>query len=104
MSADNWAVCPACLKNAQVKRIADLEDLKKSYGKVSAEQYIARADELRPEIDKEKFWTFREDYELGTDSEEFFSIRYSGSCTECGFSHKYGHEEPLDLTIKRRKR
>jgi hypothetical protein len=66
MSADNWALCPACL--ARTRR------------------------ETIHETDIESLRTFREDYELGVQEDGTFYVRYRGGCTKCDFGHRFIHE------------
>ena len=54
MSADNWAICPRCLKRAPEG------------------------------ADKWEYQTFREDYEIWGAEEGFIEVNYSGTCRACG--------------------
>lgn len=60
MSADNWAICPKCLKLGNVSEDDD-------------------------EID----YTLREDYEQWMDKDGMYRVHYSCRCQECGFNYKY---------------
>jgi len=89
MSADNWTYCPRCEVKAETDRIAFEEKVKKSYGKVSAEEYLRLTDQLKNPKRLEQ--TLREDYELGT-NEGFFNVSYRAGCSVCNFSFEF-HEE-----------
>jgi len=39
MSADNWAVCPKCIVEAQKTREKLINNVKKKYGSVTADEY-----------------------------------------------------------------
>lgn len=95
MSADNWAECPQC-KRWEELDFADAEvELKNSYGKVSAEEYLAKRDEVYAEKDSES--TLREDWELGTDEDGEFYVIYRCHCDICKFKfeYKYDHKIPI---------
>ena len=88
MSADNWTLCPTCLKNEVQKLEKKRLQLDKDYGKVPSEEYLKRVKEIQ-EIDtmiNDRLFehTFREDYEIGADSVGFFELNYRGGCKECG--------------------
>lgn len=95
MSADRWAICPKCKRDAEKQR--DDKKLKagKSYGKVTPGEYLAALAES--EKPTELGETFREDYWLGVNEDGFFSIDYSGSCGTCGLDHKFKYEKQLDI-------
>ena len=86
MSADNWGICPKCIK-AKNKRIEE------AYGKVSRKEY----ERMLSEINKNDIGlrTLREDYEIYTDGDGIFSIRYSCRCSDCGFYHTFKHAEAV---------
>ena len=107
MSADNWRQCPNCLKIARAKKSEMVKKVDEAY----VHMPIAQFDQIRKECDEfdpddiEK--TLREDYEIGTYEEGVeakFSVSYSCSCSECGFSfsHKDFQMVPLDNSKKRR--
>jgi hypothetical protein len=99
MSADNWVVCPQCKKNVE-KRLDNLEEkLKLSYGKVSQEEYSYLVDSLKEETESidELDHTLREDWELNMDDDGEVYIKYSCSCTKCGFNYKFLHTENVEL-------
>lgn len=102
MSADNWDICPRCLKKAKREREEKVQAVAEAYGKVPAEEYErmhSEAAAIEDFGDKEEHHTLREDYELGifkADGE--FYVRYSGKCTVCSFSHTFKHDEKLDFS------
>ena len=97
MSADNWDICPRCLKRAET-RVAELErKMADVYGKITLPEY----DKLRLELEKAKgyspedFRTFREDYEFFQPSPGVVQVIYSGHCMadgcDCGTDFTYEH-------------
>ena len=95
MSADNWAICPACYK----REIANLEEQKKkfvtAYGKISEEKYLELQKIIEKGIDKESFRTLREDYNIHTEEYGTFSVEYRCSCSICNFNYNYEHTEDI---------
>lgn len=106
MGADNWAICPRCLKKkieAHQKATQEaINAVESSYGKVTIEEFEALVRNLRelegrdPSEIPEKDFTLREDYEIGTDESGTFGVNYRCSCKECGFSFKYNHDEQVE--------
>jgi hypothetical protein len=103
MGADNWAVCPRCLKNAENAKRA-LEAMAQAvYGKVTPDEYEELRVAAAAPIDVEKLSTFREDYELGMVDDGTFEVIYSGSCSPrhplkgCGYEHKFRHIEEVPV-------
>lgn len=91
MGADNWAICPRCLKAATKEHEAKKKKAEDSYGKVSADKYLAllEASKGEPELDS----TLREDYELGVCTDGNFYVIYKGACDKCTFKFEYRYEE-----------
>ena len=91
MSADNWAYCPKCKKIAAQRQTALELECRESYGKVTAEEYLAMLKKIQnpPELDV----TLREDYKTGIDADGEFTTSYSGHCDKCGLSYKFKHAE-----------
>lgn len=103
MAADNWRACPGCAfkKRQEAKRLK--EKARKSYGKVSAEEYeelLKSAKTVEDAVENfeyvERNHTFREDHEIRTDIDGSFRVDYSGSCTSCGYRVNYKHEIFVD--------
>jgi hypothetical protein len=100
MSADNWATCPRC-KNSKVDKVAALEkQVKESYGKVPAEEFMrlnGALTQARLDVDKDD-WnnrSFREDYEIYGAEDGIVKVGYSGSCTVCGLRLSFDDEHPF---------
>ena len=94
MSADNRTFCPKCSQNFKSKRDKQLECAQRQYGKISRDQYdrlIAAAMEIKQEP---CMATLREDFDQGI-NEGIYEVTYSCSCSNCGFSWKYHHEEDV---------
>lgn len=88
MSADNWAVCPKCLKDVDNK-------VKSLYGKVSEEEY-GKLIEEKQETEREQ--TLREDYEIWTNVDGRFMVKYSCSCSACGLKFEYNYSKLIYTT------
>ena len=99
MSADNWAVCPRCVKQARAAEAKALAKVMASYGKVPVEEFDrARADV--PTSDPEKFRTFREDYEIYGADDGDVVVDYGGSCTECGLHLTFTDHHPIPEIVE----
>ena len=85
MSADNWATCPQCQKQAEKAREKYLAKLEDSYGKVPLSTYESMRNAVPSGAVKDA--TLREDYEVGVDTDGFFYLSYSCGCDKCGFRH-----------------
>jgi len=106
MSADNWAICPKCLKGmkdslekAEQKLLSVKRD---SYGQVEYDEFLRiiekadnRVQELKSGIEKLlRSPAMREDYEISLDEGGVFSVSYKARCTVCGFEHVFkAHED-----------
>lgn len=98
MGADNWAVCPRCLQNAEREKNARTEELRDAYGVLPIEEFDALRAIAEQPIDHEKLLTYREDYEIGIlDGDPVFFIRYRGGCKTCGLTHRVESDERLAL-------
>ena len=102
MSADNWTRCPRCIEKAKRDHDALCIKVRESYGKVAAEEYLELLERslTMPTVEQ----TFSEYYELGICEDGEFYVSYSGSCSNCGFSHTFKHSEQLNLSITGDKR
>ena len=86
MSADNWAICPHCVKHAHDRKARREEAANEAYGKAPIEEYMALRDMAAEIVNEEQFRTFREDYEFyGAETGEVMAV-YSGRCEKCGAS------------------
>lgn len=93
MSADNWTLCPRCLKTCSEEWEKYLAETRASYGKVPASDYIEAIAKAEKPLRLED--TFREDYEIGITKDGKFIVSYGGSCERCGFKHEFKHEKQL---------
>lgn len=99
MSANNWGVCPRC-KAKEAKRIeAARANVRKTYGKVDAEQYTINQAALAELERAELPDTLREDWEIGVNDCGLFFVSYRYVCQEagCGFEHHFTHEQQLKV-------
>ena len=93
MSADNWAICPRCQSGQRV-HVADLQRTADgAYGTVSVQEFDAMRSAAEEAAKVELKATFREDYEIGAYDDGMLYISYSGSCSVCGLSAEFKHEE-----------
>lgn len=103
MGADNWALCPQCLSNAIRDQRVYEAALHSQYGKIPREEWLTRLGALGS-VDKEDFYTLREDYEFYGVEEGIVTADYSASCAVCGlytqftYRHKFwSPPEALDV-------
>lgn len=97
MSADNWAVCPACLAKSEAKVKERKKLAADSYGKVPAEQYLKNVKDA--ETDPAVEATMREDWEASMGSNGNVGVFYSCSC-DCGFGYRFKHEKKVPIGSK----
>ena len=90
MSADNWAVCPLCVRLAKQEKLA-------LYGKVSEEEYLDAVKRYDKIIASSNENTLREDYDIGISKDGTFTVSYSGSCKRCGLKYQYKYSTPVEL-------
>jgi hypothetical protein len=105
MSANNWTTCPRCYVTqvAARKNLAEnlLREAKASYGKVPHEEYhrlLLEADSARAAAEKlhDSFpETLREDYELGINDNDDFTVDYGATCTQCNWKFTFKHEQKV---------
>ena len=86
MSADEWRVCPKCkivfnkIKSDKKKKVESI-----------FEEWLGKkidSDVVQPIGE-----SMREDYEILTNDNGFFSVKYNASCDVCGFEFKYSFSE-----------
>ena len=92
MSANNWAVCPACLARVEAEKEGQRAATAEAYGKVPVEEFDALRSEASKPIDRERLRTFREDWEIGVD-EDSVIVSYTGACSVCGLCCNIKNEE-----------
>ena len=98
MSADNWAVCPHCFKEAQEKYDQLVAEFDAAYGKVPLAEYKQMEyDVAQGSPDEETYHTFREDYEFYHSSPGVLAVSYSGHCTECNCGLDIEEEHNFDV-------
>lgn len=95
MSADNWAVCPACLHEAREAHHALQAEATAAYGKVSVEEFDALRARAEKGVNEEDFRTFREDYEIYGADDGTIVVSYGGSCSKCKVGTSFTHYEPF---------
>ncbi|KKN16457.1 hypothetical protein LCGC14_0975660 [marine sediment metagenome] len=95
MSANNWAVCPQCMKNAEETQAENKVAVEASYGVIPSEEYAARREEAHEPIALD--CTMREDYEIAMNLLGEFNISYSASCSNCGFRFVHRTNRQVDL-------
>lgn len=88
MSANNWTTCPAC----QAKHSSMVDAVKALYGQISAEEYHERMTHVVTEDKRPRKETLREDWEIGIYKGKF-TVDYGASCSVCGWSKYFKHEE-----------
>jgi hypothetical protein len=98
MSADNWTVCPRCLKLAEKELAVTEKDVTANYGKIPADQYLASLEIIKKmkHMLENPEQTLREDYDIGVNGQEF-SVGYSARCATCGWNHTFKHEEKVTI-------
>lgn len=92
MSADNWTVCPACLKRIRAEQVAAPIRLAEAYGKVSLDEWKAM-EAAMPSADASPDCTLREDYEFHMSDEGAFTAGYRAKCAACGWEYRFSHTE-----------
>lgn len=92
MSADNWAVCPKCLDDAQKASDALQAEMDASYGKIPLNEFDELRSRADADIDMDKITTFREDYEFWGADEGVVHVSYSGHCGVCGTKCNFKEE------------
>lgn len=95
MGADNWAICPRCLRRARKEHDERVAAVAALYGKVPVEEFDAERAALG-DVDPEDFRTYREDYEFyGAESGEV-TASYGGVCETCDLRLDFKHTHPLE--------
>ena len=107
MSADNWAICPKCYKEAKKLDEEYAKSVTEKYGKIPLEEFQKLNAEYQhlktPHVTKLKE-TFREDYEMGVGfyengsyGRDKFNVSYKGACEVCNFTVTFKHQEALKI-------
>ena len=87
MSADNWAMCPACKKKNDDNNAKRIKDAESQYGEIPSGEYRALIKKAEKPIELEE--TLREDYEIGIYEDGSFQVSYRGKCETCGLQHTF---------------
>lgn len=95
MSANNWIICPKCQAKAEKTHQKKRAKVLASYGQVSREEYEEALSKV-PDKPASLETTFREDYEIGLDGDDFMVV-YRGSCGVCDFRHAFDVREQVKL-------
>ena len=96
MSPRNWADCPACRAARIADQEATLNIAKATYGKVSQDEYADNMEVAqRPTCSDEP--ALGEEYTIGVRENGMFRVEYSCCCNNCGFSHRFEHEEVTEM-------
>lgn len=93
MSASNWLECPQCDANKASEEFSKTNDLEEAYGKVSAEEYEVKRQELIGFIREIPEDTLREDYDYQLDpATATLGVYYKCRCTVCNFGFEVNEE------------
>lgn len=95
MSADNWAICPGCVKEAHRAHRDLVLRAAEGYGRLSLAEFDALRAEADLGVNEEKFRTFREDYEIYLD-EDAVMVSYSGHCQKCSAGTDFRYEHAVE--------
>ena len=101
MSANNWRVCPCCLKRQEEAKAQALAHAERQYGKVPAAEYLALLDKAKATDSPGD--TLREDWQIGLNEDGAFFVSYRGYCERCGFEFRFKHDEQVPLEDKKHK-
>ena len=94
MSADNWAVCPRCIKRAEAARAEQIRVTGANYGHVPEPDYAEAVQAIR-DVNPKDFQTFREDYEIYGASDGKVQVDYSGHCGVCELALDFNDDHPI---------
>lgn len=94
MSANNWAICPRCMRRAYQNADRELSAVMASYGKVSVEEFNRTRDSVKS-VREEDYRTFREDYEIYGAEIGTVQVGYSGNCGVCDLTLNFNDEHPI---------
>ncbi len=95
MSANNWTLCPRCMKSVEARKAEDKASVEDAYGVIPSEEYAKRREEAHEDIELD--CTMREDYALGMNLLGEFTISFSASCSNCGFHFLYEDKRQATL-------
>ena len=99
MSADNWALCPKCVVQADREYTILVQNLAEAYGVRSEAEYLGLAEAVaKGSRSRRMDNNFREDYEIYGAEDGVVKVNYHGQCTECGVELRFETQHPIDLT------
>lgn len=93
MSADNWRVCPRCMRRKEKAQEEMVREVAESYGKVPADLYLLKCKKAADGFEIQ--CAYREDYELGTSEDGKLYVIYHGWCQDCGYGVDFRHEQAV---------
>lgn len=96
MSANNWAVCPSCLKAKEDAKAAQQAAVVEAYGKVPVEEFDRLRSTANAPINFDALKTFRENYEFWINGSTI-EVTYDGGCSVCGSGVKFTDSRPINL-------
>ena len=103
MSADNWRVCPYCLRKDHHEREKRIEKIAAEYGKIPLDQWHSKMKEVVDVPIKMKEQTLREDYEQGIDDAGRYYVSFRARCEACGTQFHYQREEETPFAKETKK-
>jgi hypothetical protein len=96
VSADNWAVCPACAHRRKQEIDIFRAQVADAYGTLSVGEFDSlRAQLAEMEAKPLPDETFREDYEFYGADEGTVYVSYSGACQVCDLSVEFRDAHPF---------
>ena len=95
MSANNWAWCPQCMRNAEAVQVAAQASVEAVYGVIPSEEHAARRAEAYKDIELPT--SMREDWEVGMNLIGELHIYYKAECDNCGFRFVHENKRQADL-------
>lgn len=95
MSSDKVSTCPKCFKKALKSYQKKVDDLKKSYGKISQKKFLEKTEALPMKPADGMFSTLCQYHDIGISIEGTLTINISASCDVCGFRCSYEHSEKV---------
>ena len=95
MSANNWRICPRCMKQALETKDRLQKQATESYGKIPVDEYVKFQRAAERDILLEE--TLREDYEFHMGNDGEFSASYGAQCGVCNFHYEYEHNEKVAI-------
>lgn len=92
MSANNYRLCPRCVRRAVAKQKEKRDRAEAAYGQVPAAEYCQLAAEADRDPTEKMPANFREDYQIATSERGVFFVRYHGECSLCDLAFSFSHQ------------